>query len=303
MEIFRQVISKYQFDLIIGDETYEIGAALSSKKIAIEIPFVMIYDFLGLDSMTKNPLDKIMVYLWNFAWAQDYKIIANKKNLGIFIGELEDVQDKKFGPLLPNRREHAKNYYEFVGYILPFDPREYADIEKVRKKLGYGQENLVVCSIGGTSIGKEFLELCSKSGSIIKEKFPDLRMVLVCGPRLPPESLKVPDDVEVRGYVPELYQHFAACDLAIVQGGGATTLELTALRRPFIYFPLEGHCEQEIVASRLARHGAGIRMWYSQSSPESLAEKVISNIGREVNYPSIPTDGAQKAAQLISQLL
>ena len=48
---------------------------------------------------------------------------------------------------------------------------------------------------------------------------------------------------EVRGYVPNLYQHFAACDLAVVQGWGTTTLELTALSRPFLYFPREQHFE------------------------------------------------------------
>ena len=129
-------------------------------------------------------------------------------------------------------------------------------------------------------------------------------MVLVCGPRLPADSLKVPQGIEVKGYVPALHEHFAASDLAIVHGGGTATLELTALRQPFLYFPLEGHYEQEIhVAGRLARHRAGVKMTYSKTTPKSLAKVVISNIGKEVNYAIIPTDGAQKAAQLINQLL
>ncbi len=44
-------------------------------------------------------------------------------------------------------------------------------------------------------------------------------------------------------------------------------------------------------------------MQYSQTTPEVLAENVISNIGKKVTYASIPTDGAQKAAQLINRLL
>ena len=44
-------------------------------------------------------------------------------------------------------------------------------------------------------------------------------------------------------------------------------------------------------------------MIYSQTSPEHLAEQVISNIGKKVTYKPIPTDGAQKAAQLINKLL
>jgi hypothetical protein len=42
------------------------------------------------------------------------------------------------------------------------------------------------------------------------------------------------------GYVPNLFEHFAACDLAIVQGGGTTTMELAAQNKNFLYFPLEG---------------------------------------------------------------
>jgi UDP-N-acetylglucosamine:LPS N-acetylglucosamine transferase len=169
--------------------------------------------------------------------------------------------------------------------------------------LGYGGEPLVICSIGGTSVGKELLILCGRAYPEITKVIPDLRMVLVCGPRLPIDSIAAPPGVEVKGFVPNLYEHFAACDLGITQGGATSTLEMTALRRPFLYFPLEKHFEQAYVSARLARHQAGIRMSYSQTTPLSLAEKVISNLGREVTYPAIPLDGARTAAQLISRLL
>jgi UDP:flavonoid glycosyltransferase YjiC (YdhE family) len=138
---------------------------------------------------------------------------------------------------------------------------------------------------------------------IIKEEIKDLRMILVCGPRITPDSLGVPSGVEVKGYVPSLYDHFAACDLAIVQGGATSTLELTALRTPFLYFPTEGHFEQAQVSERLTRHKAGVKMLYSQTTPESLAEKVISYLDKELIYSNIPTDGARRATQLINQFL
>jgi UDP-N-acetylglucosamine:LPS N-acetylglucosamine transferase len=104
--------------------------------------------------------------------------------------------------------------------------------------------------------------------------------------------------------VPALYEHFAAADLAIVQAGGTATLELTALRRPFICFPLEGHSEQQIVvAGRLARHGAGVRMNLSQTPPQALAKAILANIGKPATYPPIASDGAGKAAELICGLL
>ena len=44
----------------------------------------------------------------------------------------------------------------------------------------------------------------------------------------------------------QLYRHLAACDLAVVQGGLTTTMELTAVGRPFLYFPLANHFEQQL---------------------------------------------------------
>ncbi len=304
IRVLKRAISRKHFDLVIGDEAYEIVGALIMRLIKIEAPFVMMYDFVGCDSMTKNPLEKLGAYVSNLTWAQSHRLFRSGKHVALFLGEPEDVPDRSFGFLLPNRRDYARAHYKFVGYILPFDPADYTDKTKVRAKLGYGQEPLVVCSIGGTSIGKDLPQLCARAYPVIKQQVPDLRMVLVCGPRLSARSLHVPDGVEVRGYVPTLYEHFAASDLAVVQGGGTTTLEMTALRRSFLYFPLTNHCEQQIhVAGRLARHRAGIRMCYSETTPAILAERMICTLGKQVEYATIPTDGAQKAAKLICELL
>ena len=61
-----------------------------------------------------------------------------------------------------------------------------------------------------------------------KRRVPGLRMVVVTGPRIDPASLPQQEGLEVRGFIPELYRHLAACDLAIVQGGLTTCMELTA---------------------------------------------------------------------------
>ena len=69
-------------------------------------------------------------------------------------------------------------------------------------------------------------------------------------------------------YVHNLYRHLAACDLAVVQGGLTTAMELTASGRPFLYFPLRHHFEQNWhVAHRLDRYGAGRRMDFDAATP------------------------------------
>ena len=138
-------------------------------------------------------------------------------------------------------------------------------------------------------------------------------MVIITGPRAKMElesetkDLKIYRDVKIKGYVPNLSDYFAVCDLAIVQGGGTTTLELTALKRPFIYFPVEGHFEQEkIVARRLARHQAGQKMYFSQTTPANLADAVTQLLQESdkvvARYAEVDTEGASRTAELIKRL-
>jgi UDP:flavonoid glycosyltransferase YjiC (YdhE family) len=304
VKTFKRVVGRQHFDLVIADEAYEIALAWSRSPSLSRIPFAMVYDFVGMDAMTGSPLERMGTYLWNRVWSQDYRKPSNPNLLELFVGELDDIPDQRFGPFLPNRREYAKRRYQFLGYVIDFDVPALSDKAAVREELGYGDEPLVVCSIGGTSVGKGLLELCGQAYQFVKDRIPNLQMVLVCGPRLSTDSLAVPREVTVRGYVPNLYRHFAASDLAVVQGGGTTTLELTALRRPFLYFPVEEHFEQQIhVAARLSRHKAGVKMQYSQTTPAVLAEMIVSNMGKEVSWGRIPVDGAQKAVELIGRFL
>lgn len=300
-ELPKQVLEKSDFDLIIGDEVYELVLSITHGVISIKPTYLAIYDFLGLEPMGHNPMERLTCYLTDRKFV---KTVPESVITNAFVGEEEDVPDKRWGFLLPNRRKWARENCHFVGYITQFNPEDLKDISDIRKDLGYSDEPLIVCSIGGTSVGKELIKLCSKTYPLIKSELPKLRMVLVCGPRLDPLSFKVLKGPDIVGYVPDLYKHFAACDLAIVQGGGTTTLELTALQKPFLYFPLENHCEQQVhVAGRLKRHQAGIKMQFSDTSPEILTDAILKNLGRRVEYPAIPKDGANNLAKMVSRLL
>jgi predicted glycosyltransferase len=298
------LIHKYNFDLVIGDETYDLIIELLRDPGLKQFPFIIIYDFLGLDRVTDNPVDALVTYYTNRIWVKTITYEPPLSEKIIFIGEIEDIQDSNFGFLLPNRRKLAEEYFDFVGYILTFNPKDYMDKMNIRKTLGYGKAPLALCSIGGTSAGNALLDLSMKAFPLIRKEILDFEMVMVLGPEVPIDSVKPVQGVRIVGYLPELYRHLAAADLAIVTGGGTITLELTALKKPFLYFPLENHFEQEVaVANRCERHNAGIKMNFSKTTPEILAKEVVANIGKEVNYANIPTDGAQKTANLIGELL
>jgi UDP-N-acetylglucosamine:LPS N-acetylglucosamine transferase len=137
-----------------------------------------------------------------------------------------------------------------------------------------------------------------------RARVPGLRMVVVAGPRIDPASLPALEGVEVHAYVHGLYRQLAACDLAVVQGGLSTCMELTANRRPFLYFPLRHHFEQNFhVRHRLDRYRAGRRMDYAAATPETIAEAIATELGREVDYRPVASGGAARAAALIAELL
>lgn len=108
----------------------------------------------------------------------------------------------------------------------------------------------------------------------------------------------------MRGFVPDLHAHLAACDVAVVQGGLATTMELTANRRPFIYVPLEHHYEQLVhVDHRLRRHRAGRCIRFADTEPEPLAQAIVEQLDTQTRYLPLDPHAAARAASLIAELL
>jgi predicted glycosyltransferase len=227
------------------------------------------------------------------------------RDRAIFVGDPDDIVPEDFGPGLPAIGEWTEAHYDFAGYITGFDPAEVADRETLRAELGYGpHEQVCVVTVGGSGVGEHLLRRVIAAYPLAKRAVPGLRMVVVAGPRIDPVSLPVRDGLEVHAFVPGLYRHLAASDLAVVQGGLTTCMELTASGRPFLYFPLEHHFEQNHhVAHRLDRHRAGRRMDYATSTPEVIADAIATEIGRETDYRPVDTTGAARGAQLLSDLL
>lgn len=65
-----------------------------------------------------------------------------------------------------------------------------------------------------------------------------------------------------------------------------------------VYFEQNFH-----VRHRLARYGAGRCMDFDTDGPHEIALAIAEEIGREVDYRPVETDGAARAAALIADLL
>src|SRR5262249_18845516 len=165
-------------------------------------------------------------------------------------------------------------------------------------------ETAYIVRVGGSGVGQPLLRGVIESHAGARRREPALRMIVVAGPRIDPASLPRHPGLEIVAYVHNLYRHFAACDLAVVQGGLTTSMGLAANGRPFIYFPLRHHFEPTVnVRHRLQNYRAGRGMDCDAASPDVIAGAIAEEIGRPTSYQPVETDGADRAAALIAELL
>jgi pimeloyl-ACP methyl ester carboxylesterase/predicted glycosyltransferase len=307
--VFHDVVREDRYDLWIGDEAWELDYYLHENPREKRVPYVWLSDFVGFLPMDDG--DARESFLTADFNAQRIDHIAEHpevRDLSLFVGNPDDIVPGHFGPGLPMIRDWAERNYDFTGYVTGFDPADLGDRTKLRAELGYeDDEQVCIVTVGGSGVGADLLRRVAAAFPQAKERIPQLRMIVVAGPRIDTDSLggRAPiNGLEVVPYVHNLYRHLAACDLAIVQGGLTTSMELTANKRPFLYFPLRQHFEQNFhVRHRLERYRAGRRMDYEDSPPERIAEAIAQEIGRDVNYRDVEVDGAVRAARRIAELL
>jgi predicted glycosyltransferase len=304
--VFHDVVQAEEYDLWIGDEAWELDYYLHENPDQKRAAYAWLTDFVGwvpmADSGDREPY---LTADYNAEMIEHIARFPRVRDRAVFVGTPDDIVPETFGPDLPLIRDWTEAHYDFAGYITGFDPAEFADRQRLRAELGYRpDEKVCIVTVGGSGVGGDLLRRVVAAFPEAKARVPDLRMVVVTGPRIEPGTLAPQEGLEIRSYVHELYRHLAACDLAVVQGGLTTSMELTANRRPFLYFPLRNHFEQNFhVRHRLNRYGAGRCMDFATATPDVIAAAIADEIGREVDYRPVETDGAARAAALLAELL
>jgi predicted glycosyltransferase len=302
---FVDLVEAEHYDLVIGDESWEVDYYYHENPELKRQPFVFLTDFVGCLPTEPDEREALLCADRN---ADDIEHVARYpyvRDAAIFVGNPEDVTEEPFGPGLPGIRAWTDRNFSYSGYTLPFDPAELADTEASRKKLGYGlHEKIAIAAVGGTGVGRHLLQKIARAYPAMKRQVPELKMILVAGPRLEPSAIPEAPGLEVRPYVHNLFEHLACCDLAMVQGGLSTCMELVATRRPFLSFPLRRHFEQRThVRKRLANYGADCSVEYDGLDPEALATRALSAMHAPVRYRRVETDGASRAARRIAEVL
>ena len=304
--VFHDVVRDEAYDLWIGDEAWEVDYYLHENPELKRAPFVWLTDFVGwLPMPDGGEREAALTADYNAEMIEHIARHPHVRDRALFVGSPEDIVPQSFGPGLPKIRDWTEENFRFTGYVTGFDDAEISNRAALRAELGYRpDERVCVAAVGGSGVGGPLLSRLIEALPDARRRIPELRMIAVAGPRIDPTTLPRAEGLEVRAYVHGLHRHLAACDLALVQGGLTTTMELTAARRPFLYFPLRNHFEQNHhVAYRLDRYGAGRRMDYDGVTAAQVADAIATDITREVAYRAVERDGACRAAEAIAELL
>ena len=293
--VFRDLVREEPYDLWVGDEAWEVDHFLHENPEDKRAPFVFLTDFVGwLPLPEGGEREAFLCADLNAQMLEQVARFPSVRDRALFVGDPEDVVPSSFGPGLPAIREWVEAQFEFCGQMAPAPEPAERD----------GEGPLCVAAVGGSAVGGGLLARLVAGYEAAAERVAGLRMLAVAGPRVDRERLRAPAGVEVRGYVPDLDRVLAGCDVALVQGGLTTGMELVAARRPFVSFPLKRHFEQRIhVAHRLARHGHTRALEVEDATPDGVAAAIANALGAPVDYRTVAPGGAARAAAKIAELL
>ena len=304
--IFQDAVETGDYDLVIADEAWDIDHYWHEHPELKKASLAWLTDFVGFVPMPSGgEREAFLTADYNAEMIGHIERHPGVRDRAIFVGRPEDIVPLSFGKDLPAMRDWIPSHFDFSGYVLGRHPRDFGPRAELRQRLGWRpDERVCIVTVGGSGVGTHLIRRILQAWPLAHARMPELRMVLVAGPRIDPLSLGALPGVEVLAFVPDLDRHLAACDLALVQGGLTTCMELTAAGTPFLYFPLRNHFEQNFhVAHRLERYGAGRRMEFGSATPEAIAEAMIAELAGPAGFKPVEADGAARAARMLADLL
>ncbi len=174
--------------------------------------------------------------------------------------------------------------YHFTGPFLDLDPDGFVSMH-----------DTIFASFGGEPYKLPLYQMLRDIADRHKELFFD---VFYTGAVLPESS----DNFASHGYVPNLYEHLARAQIAIVHGGLTTLHEAMLFEKPVLIIMDPNHPEQQNNAKKIVDMGAGTSVDGRQVTREELEKKIAETMRccprplREI-HPSI--NGRKNAAEII----
>lgn len=303
---FQDVVEDGSYDLVIADEAWEIDRFWHEHPDLKRGKLAWMTDFVGVLPMPEGgDAEARLVADWNTEMIGWVERNPGVRDASLFIGSPDDIVEARFGAGLPGIRPWTEDRFDFPGYVDPLESSRPGERDALRRRFGFGDdETICLVAVGGTGVGLPLLRQVMASAPHVMEGWPGLRFHLVAGPNIAADDLAHLPGVTVQPFVADFPSLAAASDMALVQGGLSSCMELASLGRPFGYIPIEGHFEQQFhVHHRLARLGLGQRLAMADlSDPDRLSEalkRLSVSAPRNIEHGG----GAYRAARAIAHLI
>ncbi|HEY4991832.1 MAG TPA: alpha/beta hydrolase, partial [Nakamurella sp.] len=197
--VFSDVVEQEYFDLVIGDEAWDVDHFLHENPELKRFRFAWLTDFVGwLPMPDADDTERLLTADLNAEMLEHRARFGPVRDRSIFVGNTGDVVTDEFGPGLPSIDSWVKDNYDFAGYVTGFDPATLGDPAEIRARWGCRPgERLCVVTVGGSGVGSHLLRRTLDAVPIIRRRVPDLRFLIVAGPRIDPGSLPAVDGATV----------------------------------------------------------------------------------------------------------
>ncbi len=298
MQLFslRFLINKYEPVLVILDEFFFLADYCRLRGI----PVVFMCDFAGVpqSQFFRNPLSSLLEGFFDW-YLSSY--LSRRVNRWIFIGDTA---------LVPREDWKARMQAYNILAVEPITKLQFTPPptrKEARRKLNFSEGEKVVTSLVGCSgVGEYLLRAVNDSAPLLNKQIPDIRIELVCGKGIDPESLRLSanNGVHVHGYVRDIEVFLAASDAVVVQCGLTTATECLMIGVPMIVVPLDGHWEQTNTARYLFEKAGIKKIDANHISAKVLTPAIVELLKRSERMTSpFRGDGHIVAAQKIAEIL
>src|SRR5690242_539566 len=202
--IFQDAVDEGDYDLVIADEAWDVDHYWHEHPELKRAALAWFTDFVGYVPMPSGgEHEAFLTSDYNAEMIGHVETHPAVRDRAIFVGSPEDIVPKSFGKDLPTMRDWIPRHFEFADYIIGEHPHAFGSRAELRHRLGYrSDERICIVAVGGSGVGAHLIRRILKSWPLVQTRLPELRMIVVAGPRIDPGSLNAPAGVEVRAFVP-----------------------------------------------------------------------------------------------------
>ena len=190
--VFHDLVREEQYDLWIGDEAWELDYYLHENPEQKRAPYVWLTDFVGwLPMPDGGEHEAFLTADYNAEMIEHIARYPRVRDRRVFVGNPDDIVPERFGPDLPLIRDWTEEHFDFAGYITGLRSRPSSPTAQrcAPSSATATHEQVCIVTVGGSGVGGHLLRRVIAAFPEAKERVPALRMIVVAGPRIDPESL------------------------------------------------------------------------------------------------------------------